>query len=270
MNVYSIIVTYNPDLKNLYNLVKSVLNQSSKALIIDNSSPDFLLEVNNCEIIRLGDNKGISFAQNKGIEIAKKNGANFFVFFDQDSQISENFFSNIFRNYDKNDLSVRSPLIIDNDSKNIMPSVRLNNLGFTYKFFPSLKNPQLTDIIISSGTALNLKTLNTIGTMDENLFIDFVDTEWCLRCKKENVPIYIIPNAILNHSIGNKNIKFLNMTFFVHSSKRIYFQFRNCIILFSKNHVPNLFVLKELISLLFHSIVILFLKKQFRIFKKYF
>ena len=68
--------------------------------------------------------------------------------------------------------------------------------------------------------------------MDEILFIDYVDTEWSLRCKKENIPIYVNSKAILQHSIGTNNFKFFSMTFFIHSSTRIYFQFRNCIILF--------------------------------------
>ena len=263
MSIYSIIVSYNPNIQNLNNLIKSITNHSIKVLVVDNSKTKNLFKIKNFETIHLGENKGISFAQNKGIEIAKKRGAKFFIFFDQDSQISSMFFNNILSNYSENDLHVRSPLILDKESDEPMPSIKLNNLGFTSKFDTSKAlEPQQTDLIISSGTVVNLKTLNIVGLMDENLFIDFVDTEWSFRCKKENIPIYIIPNAIIKHSIGKKNFKFLNMTFFVHNSRRIYFQFRNCIILFSKNHVPNLFVLKELISLIFHSLVVIFFKKN--------
>jgi len=263
MNVFSIIVCYNPDLIILNQLVKSILNQSSKVVIVDNSEVNNLSKLKSCDILTLGENKGISYAQNKGIEYAKSKGANAFVFFDQDSEIENNFFKNILQNMTINDLSVFSPLIIDKISNEIFPSIRLNYLGLNKKVhFSKNSEPALVDLIISSGSCLNLKTLNFVGLMDEDLFIDFVDTDWSLRCKEKKVPIYIMPNAILKHSIGKRNFKILNFSFFLHNNKRVYYQIKNCLSLFKKSHAPMLFVMKELLSLLFHNFFLFFISKN--------
>jgi rhamnosyltransferase len=263
MTVYSIIVCYQPDLRILNHLIKSIINQSSKVVIVDNSEVNNLSKLKSCDILTLGENKGISYAQNKGIEYAKSKGANAFVFFDQDSEIENNFFINILQNMTISDLSVFSPLIIDKISNEIFPSIRLNYLGLTKKVhFSKNSEPALVDLIISSGSCLNLKTLNFVGLMDEDLFIDFVDTDWSLRCKEKKVPIYIMPNAILKHSIGERNFKILNFTFFLHNNKRVYYQIKNCLSLFKKSHAPMLFVMKELLSLLFHDFFLFFISKN--------
>lgn len=263
MIVYSIIVCYNPDLIILNNLIESITKQSVKIVIVDNSEVNNLSKLKSCDILTLGENQGISFAQNKGIEYAKSKGANVFVFFDQDSEIESNFFKNILKNITINDLSVFSPLIINKISNEIFPSIRFNCFGLTKKvYFSKNSEPALVDLIISSGSCVNLKTLNFVGLMDENLFIDFVDTDWSLRCKEKKVPIYIIPKAILKHSIGESSFKFLNFTFFSHNNKRVYYQIKNCIYLFNKSHAPVLFVMKEILSLLFHDFVLFFFSKN--------
>jgi rhamnosyltransferase len=269
MNIFSIVVCYNPDLVKLNNLVQSILSQSNNVVLVDNSKNTKLSKIKSAKIISLGQNKGISYAQNKGIEFAKSKNADVFVFFDQDSEIDSNFFENILFKMNLNNLSVFSPLIIDKKTNYIFPSIRLNSIGLTKKVqFTKKSNPDLIDLVISSGTCLNLKTINLIGNMDENLFIDFVDTDWSLRCKEKKVPIVIVPKAILRHNIGEGNFKFLSFTFFLHSNKRLYYQIRNCLYLLKKSYVPKLFVFKELFSLLFHNMIIFFLTKNKREFIK--
>ena len=42
---------------------------------------------------------------------------------------------------------------------------------------------------------------------DEDFFIDFVDVEWCLRCKKNKVAIFVVPDAVMEHEIGISSVK---------------------------------------------------------------
>lgn len=44
-----------------------------------------------------------------------------------------------------------------------------------------------------------------VGVLDERLFIDYVDTEWCLRCAAQGITVRIIPAASMTHSIGDKS-----------------------------------------------------------------
>ena len=263
MRIFSIIVCFNPDIESLKKLVESILDQSSEVVIVDNSSSKKLIDLGNCKIISLNSNKGISYAQNRGIEYAKKKSSDIFVFFDQDSEINKNFFKSLMKKMDLDIMSVFSPLVIDKKTDKILPSVNLNRFGITSKVFYNRSSSfNRVDLIISSGSAINRKALDCVGLMDENLFIDFVDTDFCFRCIKKNIPIYIMPEAILKHSIGQSKYTFFNLTFFKHDNERIYYQVRNCIYFFKKKYVPKLFVLKEFFSILFHSFFLIFLSND--------
>ena len=80
--------------------------------------------------------------------------------------------------------------------KKPLPYIKLDKFGFRKKVFLNIESEiQLVDIIISSGTFMNMKTLESIGPMDEELFIDFVDTDFSFKCRHKNIPIYILPKS---------------------------------------------------------------------------
>ena len=98
--------------------------------------------------------------------------------------------------------------------------------------------------------------------MDEDLFIDFVDIEWSIRCKKNKIPIYIVPQAKMTHSIGEKSINFGIMRGFIHTANRSYYKVRNPFLLIRKSHVPLILVIKEIVSALVHQFVCIFYVKN--------
>ena len=97
MKVYSIIVCFNPNVYRLFKLCSDLINQKSKIVLVDNSINSCLNDLvnENIELIQLGDNLGIAKAQNIGIQHVFKQNADIFVFFDQDSEIENNFLSNL-------------------------------------------------------------------------------------------------------------------------------------------------------------------------------
>lgn len=61
--------------------------------------------------------------------------------------------------------------------------------------------------VISSGSLINLKIFNDVCMFNESLFMYYVDTDFCIRCKNKGWEIYVCSSAILNHRIGNKEMK---------------------------------------------------------------
>lgn len=60
-----------------------------------------------------------------------------------------------------------------------------NKCGLRKKVFPSKVNARLeVSCVISSGMSVKKKTLDMVGGMKDELFIDYVDTEWCMRAKR--------------------------------------------------------------------------------------
>jgi rhamnosyltransferase len=63
---------------------------------------------------------------------------------------------------------------------------------------------QAVDVLITSGCLTDLILLKQLGGFLESLFIDYVDTELCLRSKLNGLKIVVSRNAILFHSLGRK------------------------------------------------------------------
>jgi rhamnosyltransferase len=139
-----------------------------------------------------------------------------------------------------------------------LPSLRLSRQGLSIPVHDADRsNRYPVDIVISSGTVATREVFDLAGTFDEGLFIDFVDTEWCLRCRSKQIPIYVVPAAVMRHSIGSRHFRFGPLTILVHSSTRCYYQIRNSLLLLRKRHVPIIFSLKQIISVISNRIILL-------------
>ena len=207
----------------------------------------------------LGVNVGIAKAQNLGIDAAIASGADIIVFFDQDSTITPGFLPILTASLKIGSPEITAPLCFDDGDNQALPSVRLSKLGSsTPVHIENNLEPYAVDIVISSGTAATKDVFDICGSFDESFFIDFVDTEWCLRCRSNNIPILVIPKAIMHHRIGSKSINLGVMTLLVHNPLRCYYQLRNCFLLFRKKHIPFLFSVRQLVSLLMSRLLLLF------------
>jgi rhamnosyltransferase len=89
----------------------------------------------------------------------------------------------------------------------------------------------------TSGTILDRKVLRSVGRMNEALFIDGVDHEWCLRAKNNHVTIWRILSPHLTHSIGETGVNILGRYFPLHTSPaRHYYIIRNSFYIFYNCH----------------------------------
>ena len=104
--ICAIIVTFNPVLQELNELVQSLLRQVQHILIIDNSEPSQLQEWVQehfispaIELISLNKNVGIAAAYNVGIEWVKKQSFQFVLLMDQDSSAAADMVSSLLITY---------------------------------------------------------------------------------------------------------------------------------------------------------------------------
>lgn len=261
VNVYSIVVCYRPDLARLLNLCESLRRDGSTVILVDNTEQPYLRDrqmPSGCELITLGRNTGIAHAQNAGIAVATAGGADVVVFFDQDSTIEAGLLRTLIGPLKLGAPDIVAPLYRDDASEAELPSVRLSRFGMGRAVYSNGSLvPYPVDVVIASGTAATREVFEAAGILDEGLFIDFVDTEWCLRCRSKQIPIRVVPAAVMHHRIGSKSIDLGFATVFVHSPVRCYYQLRNCFHLFRKGHVPFLFALREMVSVFFGRALLL-------------
>ncbi len=260
MKIISVIVTYFPNPEHLVDLCQTLFDSNSSVILVDNSE-EFILPANlavmpHCIIIKLHENMGIAKAQNVGIKLALESGADIIVFFDQDSKPTPQFIPSLLVGLNNDAPCVVAPVCLDDVTGVELPSFRINGFGFPEKVFSDQSSaPIPVDLVISSGSAATASTFKAAGMMDESLFIDYVDFEWCFRCREKGIPIRVLPQATMRHSIGQKSIKFGFMGGSVHSAHRSYYKVRNCFLLFRKPTISWKYAARETGVMLIHFIL---------------
>jgi rhamnosyltransferase len=211
-----------------------------------------------CSLITIGFNSGIAHAQNVGVTAARAVGADILMFFDQDSKVEPGLLKSLAGSLSAGIPEVVSPLCVDDASNSVEPPERVDRFGFSTRVhFPEALERYPVDVIISSGTAATREVFDLAGAFDETFFIDFVDAEWCLRCRSKNIPIYTIPTAVMRHSVGSGHVRVGPFIVPVHTSTRCYYQIRNCFLLFRRSHVPLIWASKQLLSVILSRILLL-------------
>jgi rhamnosyltransferase len=258
---YCIIVCYRPDIARVMSLCDRTLADGAKVILVDNTEAPYLdndkLPVG-CSLITLGYNSGIAHAQNVGVAAALSAGATVLVFFDQDSKVSPGFLKILVAALETGIPQIVSPLCVDDVTGTPLASLGLSRYGLSRPVYQlGSQSRYLVDIVISSGTTATREVFDLAGNFDEDLFIDFVDLEWCLRCRAAQIPIYVIPEAVMRHSIGSRSFRFGPLTVLVHNPTRCYYQIRNSFLLLRKRHIPLIFALKGIGSTVLSRIILL-------------
>jgi rhamnosyltransferase len=251
MTVFSIIVAYHAPPEPLLALAAILIADGSQVLVVDNTPESPLRQVTfpaQCRLISLGRNTGIAHAQNVGIEQALAHGASVVAFFDQDSEPAPRLLSTLAARLRLGQPDVVAPVCIDERTGLELPSFRFGSpiAGFVRKVFArDCVEPVPVDLVIASGSVATAATFKVAGLMDERLFIDFVDFEWCIRCRAKRIDIRVVPQAVMRHTIGQFAVDLGVMNGVVHSSARSYYKLRNGFLLFRNKHVPRSYAMRE-------------------------
>jgi rhamnosyltransferase len=235
--IVSIIVTYNPDNIVLLQLLKALENQVNYIIVIDNGSiyktclNTYGKIFKTIKFIFKGYNSGVSEAINTGILEAKKLTATHIIIFDQDSVPAPDMVENLISAMNQKSSEGYKVAAVganysDVKGQHLSPFVKLK--GFTLSRIKCNGHEIVAvDHLISSGCLISMDAIAEIGGMEEKLFIDYVDTEWCLRAIHRDYSIFGVGSAYMQHDLGDYHVKLLGRTILVHSSLRYYYLIRN-------------------------------------------
>lgn len=247
INLSALIVTYNPDLDVLHNLVNKLKYQVSTIFIIDNNSTNVdKLPRDGVSLVPLEENVGIAEALNVGISHARNNGADSVIFFDQDSDPSLNLVSSLLKTREKAyqdgiKVSAIGPFYKDIRTGTFSFYVFTCQNKMNKVYYEQLMDNNVSygrcDFIISSGTLVNINVLDDVGMMNADLFIDAVDIEWCYRAKSYGYDCIVDVGSVMEHCIGNDVKVFCGKELYIHSPLRDYYFFRNFLYLLFSRHV---------------------------------
>jgi len=248
--ICAVYVTFSPDFDLLNLSISSLSCQVDKIIVVDNTPGGGLLDKiqsDNVEIIYLGENLGIAFAQNVGIQKAMDTGASFITLSDQDTVYPKGFIQKMVPHFEKfPSAAAIVPRFKDSNKKRIDGFIANKSFRFQ-QFFPDGGQHKIFQAI-ASGKILKAEFLYRIGLMDERLFIDWVDLEWCWRARARGFDIIGNADVVIDHQLGDvsSNIGFREVN--LRSPIRHYYITRNAfyLALHSKDldclHRLNLFV----------------------------
>lgn len=230
--IAGILVSYEPEAQTLNGTFASLLPQLDHLFLVDNGSssdPADLLDLK-CEerltIIRLDENLGIAAAQNVGIAAARELGAEFVVLSDQDTVYPKGAVSSlldVFERWPKAAAVV--PLFNDVNKLSSDGFILENSCLFSPTRVAGGEHSLLQ--AIASGKVIKISTLGDIGAMDEDLFIDWVDLEWCWRARHKGYQVIGSGDVEVKHSLGDasRNIGYREVN--LRSPLRHYYITRN-------------------------------------------
>ena len=254
--VAAIVVAYHPNRGQLAELC-GLLGQHAEVIVVDNTPlADAPVPVEGVQWLSMRGNAGIAAAQNAGIRAALSLGAEAIAFFDQDSTPDAQLLPSLVAALGQPPSGVAAPVCVDMRTGREYPPFRFNRWGWANPApAAGLPAPVQVDLIISSGSMVAADVFARAGLMEEAFFIDYVDLEWCIRCRQAGVPIRVVPSATMPHAIGNDVFENGPFTTFVHSPVRAYYRLRNAFLLIRMAHVPRLYVLHEVAAALVHHLL---------------
>nr|WP_244826091.1 glycosyltransferase family 2 protein [Caballeronia sp. TF1N1] len=213
-----------------------------------------------------GVNLGIAAAINQGVEVLLPAGFDYAIVFDQDSEPPDVLLHDLPAVLDNANrmqqrVALAGPAYDDARLGGVTPFVRFRWWRLA-RISPQGNVPIDVDFLISSGSCLNLKFWTSIGPMENALFIDFVDLEWCARAKRLGYQVLGVPWVHMNHELGGAPVRVLGRTYPMHSPIRHYYQFRNVIALIGRANMPGTWKSTEIVKLPVRLLIYCFFPKQ--------
>lgn len=222
MKLAAVVVVYNPDLDQTISNIMQFIDFVDALVIWQNSPVEssfkVALENYSSKIVYKGTdrNEGIGYALNRSINWAIENGYSAILTMDQDSFFEDfkTFNSKVEEYFDRIDIGIYAPTIKS-------PYNNITDLSNNSNDF------RIIDKSITSGSIYKIELFEKIGFFKEDYFIDVIDTEFCLRAKKNNIQVMEFTNCFLKQEFGSITKSKLGFMSRNYSPKRLYFIIRN-------------------------------------------
>ena len=285
INVFAVVVTYEPDAARLQQVLRAVVPQVQYLLVVDNSqtlesrditalavqavsetvdsSADPAIELHPAQA-----NLGLSRAYNLAIHRAREVGASHLLLLDQDSLVAADMVDALLRGLRRaegeacelgmegepvtvgpwytDELTGRRSVIL-RTGRWLVNYIRPAQVASQQELAKMPLMP--TEMLISSGSMIPLKVFDLVGELDAKLFIDHIDTDWCLRVKHAGCWMAVVPDAHMRHQLGDHVLRlwlFRWRLLPVHSPLRLYYTFRNSLWLYVRPHAHWRWILFDL------------------------
>lgn len=256
-----VVPLFEPDPASVAN-IRAMADQAPVVAVDDGScAAEAVLRhieaIDGVTLIRRESNGGIAAALNDGVRRCLSDGRDVVITFDQDSRPRP----------DHVQLVTKVLALADGDPGIVGPGV-VDDVPVESRGF--LTTPQDVDAMIQSGMAIPSHTFARVGLFDESLFIDGVDTDFCLRVRSSGLRVLAVPDLSMAHGLGGQTgaarrfqVGRFSPAATHHDSERRYYINRNAVVLLRRHwRFSPIFALTSLRRLLVSDALALVLEPQ--------
>jgi rhamnosyltransferase len=255
MNCGLVVVCHHPP-PGLPARLSSLSGQVGPIVVVDNGPPQdhpalaaSLAALPGLQLIANPANLGIAAALNQGLQALQQAGCRWALLLDHDSQPASEMLPRLLAaagqwqgraiafvpriRYALAEIQCRWPVT--------RPGSRWR---FSRVRASAMDAPAAVDLAIGSGMLIDLQRLPQVGGFRESLFIDLVDTEFCLRARHRGFDVVAVPGAELQHALGHvARRRLLGVRVYPthHAPLRHYYLARNRVLLWKHyaRHFPS-------------------------------
>lgn len=279
-DVCAVLVTYHPDLDVLAEQLAALAAQVARIVLVDNASADPRLR-DLCaahpglSLLAQPENRGLAQALNAGVAHARTfDGVSHVLLMDQDSVPAPDMVRNLYRALARlakqGRIAAVGPCFRDAREAGDAPFVRIR-FPFNRKLRCDGRCAEIRcDFLITSGCLVPLAVLDAVGGMDEALFIDNIDLDWCFRAGAAGYALYGICGAHMRHRLGTsrQRVPGLPRGIVVHAPRRLYYMTRNRVLLYRRACTPRRWIAQDVprlvVKLLLFSLLVAPRRKNLR------
>ncbi len=255
--VCAVLVTHHPDLAVLAEQIDALAPQVGHVVLVDNASPDpHLRELcaghAGMSLLALGENLGLATALNAGIARAREiDGVSQVLLMDQDSVPAPDMVPALQAALagvaSRGKVAAVGPRFRDMREAVDAPFVRIR-FPFNRKLRCDGSCEAIRcDFLISSGCLIPLAVIDALGGMEDALFIDNVDLEWCFRATSAGHALYGVCTAHMRHRLGagRQRVPGFRRGIVVHAPRRLFYMMRNRVLLYRRAYTPRRWIAQD-------------------------
>jgi rhamnosyltransferase len=250
---WACVICYRATRSDIEALVSVVAAETEAVLVVDNS-PDTngdlaSLAERNVTYVAMPANHGTAGAMNEAWRRVIAAGADHLVTFDQDSRPPAGMVTALVRSLVRLQRAGRRVAAIGPvkvDPRTGRPLRLLRPVRWRKRYAAAESGDVLVDHLITSGCLVPRTAFEAVGRANEDLFLDYVDIEWCLRARRHGYELICDGRATMPHVIGDRVVNLGRWSIPLHDPRRNGLLVRNHLLLWRSPAMPVPWLLGDL------------------------
>jgi rhamnosyltransferase len=232
--VCAVVVTYRPR-GDVTARIEGAAAQVSHVVVVDNGSDAETVATlrsisteRSVHLIANAENRGVATALNQGVDWARAQGFRWVLLLDHDTVVRPGITTVLLEARAAHPRSNRVAVVGSNYVETANGRRLIEEQAFGFPWVDRL-------VAITSGSLLSVSAFEDVGRFRDELFVDDVDTEFCLRARAKGYEVIVATRLTMEHTIGEahhersflwRTVRPLN-----YSPVRWYYLIRNSIVI---------------------------------------